>query len=99
MNRLKRISDMVYHCLTLYPDTRGNDRELVLRLYEDFYNVYEQPFYKIMLRPDLPSFESIRRSRQLLQAKYEELRAEKPVEDVRIAAQEDYIEFAKGEQI
>jgi len=97
MNRLKNVSDMVFHCLTLYPDTRNSDRDLILRLYEDFYNIYEQPFYKVMCDSRLPSFESIRRTRQKIQEEYEELRAVKPVEDARIAKQEEYIAYANGE--
>ena len=46
-------------------------------------------------RNDLPSFESIRRARQKLQSEWEYLRADKPVEDIRIAKQEEFLEYAR----
>lgn len=96
---LYKVSDMVWQTLMTHPETRSDDRELILTIYSDFYGVFNQPFYKVMDRKDLPSFESIRRSRQKLQAEDEELRAVPEVEDIRLAKQEEYIAFARGEQI
>ena len=98
MSRLNKIRDMVWHCLTLYPETRSSDRELILHLYTDFYGVFSQPFFKVLDRTDLPSFESIRRCRQKIQAEYEHLRAVPKVEDVRMAKQEDFLAFVRGEE-
>jgi hypothetical protein len=95
---LNTIRDKVWHCLTLYPETRSSDRELILHLYTDFYGVFSQPFFKVLDRDDLPSFESIRRCRQMIQAEYEHLRAVPEVEEARIAKQEEYIAFARGEE-
>lgn len=96
---LYKVSDMVYQALLLHPETRSSDRELISVIYSDFYGVFNQPFYKVMDRTDLPSFESIRRSRQKIQAEDEELRAKPEIEEARIAQQEDYIAFARGEAI
>lgn len=94
---LNQITGMVWYLLEKYPETRSSDRKLILYLYSEFYGVFNAPFNKVIEDTELPSFESIRRCRQKLQAEHEDLRADKPVEDVRIAKQEEYIEYAKGE--
>ena len=96
--RLRNITQMVWFVLDRYPETRGDDRELIKVLYDEFYSVWSEPFYMVMNRHDLPSFESIRRCRQKIQEENEDLRAVKEVEDKRIAAQEEYIAFARGEE-
>ena len=50
-----------------------------------------------MENTELPSFESIRRCRQKIQEEHPEYRAVKPVEDVRIKKQEEYIEYSREE--
>ena len=93
--RMQSITQMVWHCLESYPETRSSDRELILQIYSEFYGVFNQPFFKVLDRNDLPSFESIRRARQKLQSEWEYLRADDPVEDARIAKQEEFLEYAK----
>ena len=95
---LYKVSDMVWQTLMIHPETRSSDRELILNLYSDFYGIFSEPFYKVMDRTDLPSFESIRRCRQKIQAEDEELRAVPEVEDERIAQQEEWLKFVRGEQ-
>lgn len=92
---LYTINQMVWFCLEQYPETRSSDRSLILTLYSEFYGVDCQPFFRVLERNDLPSFESIRRCRQKIQQENEDLRAVKPVEDARIAKQEEYIEYAR----
>ena len=94
---LRTLTQKVWWCLENYPETRSSDRSLILHVYQVFYGVFTTPFYKVMDDGDLPSFESIRRCRQKIQEEREDLRAVKPVEDVRIAKQEDYIEYARKE--
>ena len=94
---MRTLTQKVWWCLQNHPETRSSDRSLILTLYSEFYGVFSTPFYKVMDDGDLPSFESIRRCRQKIQQEIEELRADKAVEDVRIAKQEDFIEFAKGD--
>ena len=96
--RLRNITQMVWFILDRYPETRGDDRELIKVLYDEFYSVWSEPFYMVMNRHDLPSFESIRRCRQKIQEENEDLRAVKEVEDKRIAAQREYIAYARGEE-
>lgn len=95
MDNMSNITAMVWHCLEKYPETRNSDRSLILTVYSEFCGVFSQPFFKVMDNTDLPSFESIRRARQKIQAENENLRAVKPVEDARISMQEEYIRYAK----
>ena len=94
---LYKVSDMVWQTLMVHPETRSSDRELIMNIYSDFYGIFSEPFYKVMDRTDLPSFESIRRARQKLQAEDEELRAVPEVEEERINLQEDWLKFVRGE--
>lgn len=96
MSRLKTVAKMVENILRNYPVTRDDDRELIRYLYARYYGInYYMPFGKVITNTDLPSFESIRRTRQKLQADNEELRGSKRKEDARLEAQADYIEFAR----
>ena len=95
MSRMQKVTAMVWWCLERYPETRSSDRKLILYIYSEFYGVYNQPFNQVIERSDLPSFESIRRARQKIQAEIEEFRAEKPVEDVRIAKQVEFLDYAR----
>ena len=95
--RLRGITQRVWWCLEFFPETRANDRKLIEVLYDEFYGVNDEPFYMVLRRKDLPSFESIRRCRQKIQEEHEYLRADKETEDKRLEAQKDYIDYAKGE--
>ena len=96
--KLRNVTQMVWYCLDRYPDTRGDDRRLIEILYDEFYGVWDDPFYKVVNRKDLPSFETIRRARQKIQQENEDLRADKATEDLRLNVQKDYIEYARGEE-
>lgn len=96
MSRVREVTPKVFDVLKEHPETRGNDKELVLTIYKKYYHVGPlEPFGMVMRRKDLPSFESIRRARQKIQAYYEDLRAEEPTESIRIAEQEDYLAYAR----
>ena len=95
MNDLKTLTRKVWYILERYPEARSSDRKLIELLYNKFYGMWDQPLYIVLRNGDLPSFESIRRCRQKIQEENEDMRAESPVEDVRIAKQEEYIEYAK----
>ena len=93
MERLKRLEDKVRWCLEKFPATRSNDRYLIGSVYCHFYDIDSyQPFREIILNDRLPSFESIRRTRQKIQANDENLRGDN--EKMRMQAQEDYIDYA-----
>ena len=94
-DRLRNLTQKVWWCLDRYPETRADDRELVKVLYDEFYSVWNEPFYMVMNRKDLPTFESIGRCRRKIQEENEDLRADKETENIRLEAQIDFIEYAR----
>ena len=98
MTKLITIQQMVENVLRQYPGTRDDDRELIQTLYGKYYGIdFYKPWGSVIRDKSLPSFESIRRCRQKIQEEREDLRAVKPVEDVRIAKQEEYITYSRKE--
>lgn len=98
MSRVREVTPKVFDTLKTYPETRSDDKELLLKVYTKYYHVFlAEPFYKVMRRKDLPSMESIRRARQRIQEYYPDLRASEPAESIRIAEQEDYINYSREE--
>ena len=96
-SRLNNITAKVWYLLDKYPETRNSDRTLILYYYSEFEGIFNTPFNRVMENTELTSFESIRRARQKIQEEHPEYRAVKSVEDVRIAKQEEFIEYALGE--
>ncbi len=98
MSRVREVTPKVFDMLKTYPATRSDDKLLVEKVYTTYYNVDPmEPFVMVLRRRGLPSFESIRRARQRIQEYCEEMRAEDPVESIRIAEQEDYIAYSREE--
>ena len=97
--KLNNVTRMVWFILENYPETRSDDRKLIEILYDEFYGVWDVPFYIAIRNKSLPSFETIRRCRQKIQEENESLRAAKEVEDERIRVQVDYIEYARREDV
>ena len=96
MSRVREVTPKVIEMLKKHPATRSNDRLLIKMIYTDYYKVNPySPFGEVVMRTDLPSFESIRRARQKVQEYCEDLRAEEPVESIRIAEQEEFLEYAR----
>ena len=96
MSRVREVTPKVLQMLKEHPATRSNDRLLIREIYTKCYGVNPfAPFGEVVMRNDLPSFESIRRARQKVQEYCEDLRAAEPVESIRIAEQEEYLEYAK----
>lgn len=96
MSRVREVTPKVIEMLKEHPATRSNDRLLIREIYTRCYGVNPYaPFGEVVMRNDLPSFESIRRARQKVQEYCEDLRAAEPVESIRIAEQEEYLEYAR----
>ena len=96
MSRVREVTPKVIEMLKEHPATRSNDRLLIREIYTKCYGVNPYaPFGEVVMRNDLPSFESIRRARQKVQEYCENLRAEEPTESIRIAEQEDYLEYSR----
>jgi len=97
MSRVREVTPRVLDILKKYPETRSDDRKLFIRVYQSYGADIAAPFNEVVTNPKLPSFESMRRARQKIQNYCEDLRADDPVESIRIAEQEDYIEYSREE--
>lgn len=98
MSRVREVTPKVFDVLQSYPETRGDDKELVLKVYMKYYGVTPlTPFKSVMKNKKLPSFESIRRARQKIQSYYPDFRATDSVEEIRMTEQEDYIAYSQEE--
>lgn len=88
MKNIKRTQDLVKEILETVPETRNSDDELYFHVCKRINpDAMLKPFYKVVLHRKehaLPPFESVRRTRQKLQAAYPELAANADVEAQRI---------------
>lgn len=97
MSRLKTLENVVFQILSEYPIARKDDRFLVTAVYSR-YTCVDAPFSKVMEDYTLPPFESITRCRRKIQETNEKLRADYDTEQLRLELQEEYIEYARGEE-
>lgn len=97
MKTLYTLEQMILPILRARPETRGNDRELALQVWNIYYGVCPWESIEQVFRDErIPSLESIGRVRRKLQAKDETLR---PADDrKRIEAQQDFIEYANSDR-
>lgn len=96
MDRLKTYEEMVREILIMDERTRDDDRILALQVWTTFYGVNKwAPVKDVMTNKRLPSQESLGRCRRRLQEKDESLRGSKSKEKIRMAAQIDFIEYAR----
>ena len=97
---LKETKALVRHLLSRFEDTRNNDMLLYLRVcVERNQRALTMPFYEVVMHLkelNLPPFESVRRARQKLQAKYPELAACETVQEYRAENEAEYRDFARG---
>lgn len=95
MPELKEIKGIVHAALRERKETRDSDFNLICWVYYKVNpDVLGMPFSKVMWNHDrlgLPSFESIRRTRQKLQHDFPELRGE--LYNKRMDKQMEYIDF------
>lgn len=97
MARIKKLEEKVRTMLERYPLTRDDDRLLTLAVWVEFYNLDPYtPIRAVMRNEKLPSQESIGRARRKIQEVDETLRGTKYKEKVRMDAQIEFIEYAKG---
>lgn len=96
---LKRTSDLVKHLLQTIPATRSSDDALYLEVCKArCRNSMNLPFGLVIANRrayDIPPFESVRRSRQKIQAKHPELAAMPNVEAMREVNEEAYRDYAR----
>ena len=93
MDKLKKVKDMVVFELENRPETRDSDRILISKVYEDFFGIKNEPFFEVLMRDDVPNFESIRRCRAKAQALRPDLRASETVQDFRFDREQIYFGF------
>ena len=98
MEKLKTMQARVEFCLETYPICRDDDNMLIGAIYSIFYDVdvKRTTFKEILMRNDLPSFETIRRCRQKAQEQRPELRGTRYAQKKRKANEERVREYVKG---
>lgn len=99
---LKNTTNIVKDILTRCPDTRSSDDLLYIKVCERINAIcINMPFKDVMLKRksfELPAFESVRRSRQKIQALHPELAADADVEAQRILNEQTFRKFARGNE-
>lgn len=87
MKNIRKTSDIVQRILERYPDTRNSDNLLYIKVIESIdSDLIYKPMQEVFLQAKtygIPPFESVRRTRQKLQAEFPELRAKKEIEAER----------------
>ena len=100
MKNIRRTSDIVKDILENVPEARNSDDLLYINVCKKVSPmVCNQPFQTVMLMRDelsSPPFESVRRSRQKLQASYPELRASDDVEAQRLVNEDIVRDYARS---
>lgn len=105
MNNLKSTSDLVRRILEKDEQARNSDSHLYMRVIEivadewpvSLYGMTVCYFLENMKRLGAPPFESVRRARQKMQAKYPHLAACEKVAEARMENEREYRAFAKEE--
>lgn len=100
MKNIKRTSDIVKEILEHVPKTRNSDDELYFEVCKRINpEAMSKPFYMVVLQRkahQLPPFESVRRTRQKLQASYPELCGSDEVEAWRVVNEEAVRNYARS---
>ena len=104
MDNLKTIQQVVKHILEVSPFCRNSDCFLeleVLKVYAkrqglDLGTMTVDTLYKNRIAWGFPKSESIRRTRQLIQAKHPELAASDPIDAYRLVNEERVRSFVRG---
>lgn len=97
---LKTTTDLVKDILANIPETRNSDDFLYYKVCERINPILiNLPFWKVILnrkKYNFPAFESVRRTRQKLQAEYPEFSGNDDVEGHRKVNEEVFREYAKA---
>lgn len=82
--KIEKVSEIVLELLRKDPKTRDSDRYLYSEVVREIKpSALYQPFFISIMDEDLPSTETVRRTRQKAQADYPELAASAQVEGFR----------------
>lgn len=97
---LKTTSEIVQIILEQNPQARNSDDFLYIKVCETVNNIsINLPFKQVMANRKaygLPAFESVRRTRQKLQAMHPELSGNADVEAQRILNEQTFRDYARG---
>lgn len=101
MAELKRCSDMVKEILKENEQARSDDNVLILEVIKTYgkQNVSIGEYLKMQKVWKIPSFETIRRTRQKVQECHPELRGSDIAETYRMLLEDDYKDFARRHDI
>lgn len=105
MRDLRNLTELVYLILDHYPQTRNCDGLLWLKVLESQAHEKGQDLRLLSVPAFLPNirelgyspFESVRRTRQKLQATYPHLSASESVEGFRAQNEKEFRAYARGE--
>lgn len=98
MSRLNNLEEMVRETLKRDPKARDDDRILTLDIWVNVFKVNPYaPVKDVMRNKELPSQESLGRVRRRIQQVDESLRGTKYKGKIRLNAQADYMDYARGE--
>lgn len=92
---MKNIYNTVIEILIAEPRTRNSDRLLTEAYYARMGVDIGAPWFVVNRNKDLPSCESIGRTRRKAQEKYPELRADEPVAEFRGERIAEFREFSR----
>lgn len=99
METLNKMKDRVTYLLERHPELRDDDWLLICAVYNTYYGVeHGDSFIDVMIGHDelgLPSFETIRRTRQKVQEERMDLESSRHKKRDRQMAFDDYYRFAK----
>lgn len=90
--KITEVKKQVEYVLQQYPATRNSDKLLTVKVLQEFYKVKE---IDDILNEKIPSLESIRRARQLLQHKGLYL-SDKKIQQEKNKLEIEYKEFARS---
>ena len=97
-NKLVTLESLVLKVLEEDRLARDDDRELTLRVHMDYYGIDPYtPYCEVMWNDKIPTQESIGRCRRKIQETREDLRGSRTKEQIRMAEQVTYIDYARGE--
>lgn len=92
---LKTTHDIVKNILKREEDARNSDKKLYVLVVKHLHpELINRPFAEVIMSDDIPSFETVRRTRQKLQERHEELRATDRVQDYRTCNEEKFRNYA-----
>ena len=104
MDKMNTIRHLVKHIMEEDKRTRNSDSFLYFKVLEvygqrkglDIHNMPVTTFLLNMKDYGFPPFESVRRSRQLIQARHQNLAAEDPIDAYRLVNEERVRNYVRG---